>query len=123
MDGQFGMTLPAKYDVHHKDEDPTNNSLGNLELKEKIKHLSDHNTRIFKPFTMNCIGCSKPILFTKEKDRNRRANAKRNKAGPFCSRICSGKYGKSEQLRRNSKLNAVKFGELFPNDNAELSLH
>ena len=119
MDGQLGKTIPATHDVHHKDLDHSNNSKDNLELKEKVQHLKDHYP--FTSFTMNCIWCGKPILFTRQKAKNRRDNEKRGKLGPFCSRICSGKYGKFEQLRRDSKLNAVKFGETSPSGNAEPS--
>jgi hypothetical protein len=35
--------VPPGHDVHHMDEDKTNNAPGNLELKEHGKHVGDHN--------------------------------------------------------------------------------
>ena len=36
-------SIPSGYDVHHKDEDKTNDSLSNLELVERHQHKSNHS--------------------------------------------------------------------------------
>ena len=37
------VKAPAHLVVHHKDEDPTNNSLDNLELMSRSEHTRLHN--------------------------------------------------------------------------------
>jgi len=44
MDNALGkVTDPDKIEIHHKDDDPTNNSLSNLKLMTKSDHAKDHS--------------------------------------------------------------------------------
>lgn len=39
----YNGPIPPGYDVHHKDHNPANNEIGNLELVEQKKHQSQHS--------------------------------------------------------------------------------
>jgi len=41
--------LPREIIVHHRDENPLNNDLDNLQLMENSKHLSHHNKGKLRP--------------------------------------------------------------------------
>ena len=38
----YGIIVPKGYVIHHKDDNPHNNDIDNLELKENSKHIKDH---------------------------------------------------------------------------------
>ncbi len=38
--------LPEGYDIHHIDDDPTNNQIDNLELVHRAKHHAHHNKKM-----------------------------------------------------------------------------
>jgi hypothetical protein len=65
--------------IHHADEKKRNNDSGNLHLKTRAKHVSDHKATGLTMHTHVCKNCKK--LFTV-----RKYNAK------FCSRQCIGFY-------------------------------
>ena len=79
-------------EVHHKDEDITNNTLDNFEIINGSKHRSMHQSTTMKEIWV-CANCYKPFEPTLEQIRNRKANLKRypNITGPFCNRSCQGK--------------------------------
>ncbi|MGM5483257.1 MAG: HNH endonuclease [Nanobdellota archaeon] len=44
----YNGKIDKKYHIHHKDKNPWNNRIENLELVGKNKHLSEHGKRRFK---------------------------------------------------------------------------
>lgn len=110
MENQLGRTLKPTEDIHHKDGDPRNNSLDNLEVINKSDHVRHHSTKhYFSDKEMICPVCGEEFMWTAEQQRtkhrnNNRKDKKTKNAGPFCSRRCVGLYGRSEQLRWEAKI-------------------
>lgn len=69
-----------------------NNSKENLQIKSRKEHSADDAIRL-KIEPCECIWCG--VVFTPTGTQTH--NTKRRKAGPFCSRRCSGSYGASVQ--------------------------
>ncbi len=80
--------------VDHHDRDFTNNKLSNLKVKPLSTHVSEDALRIsVKPVT--CPICL--TLFTPSVNQRNKQHATKEQAGPFCSKICAGKYGAKVQ--------------------------
>lgn len=97
MEMKLGRYLEKDETVHHKDEDFTNNDYSNLEILRRDKHASIHKKYISESFI--CPTCGNIFILEGIKLR-KFYNNKRNKNinGPFCNRICAGKYGKKIQM-------------------------
>lgn len=82
--------------VDHIDGNPLNNELSNLRVLNRQKHCSNDCIRN-NSIIVTCTYCGKTfeIEGSKINSRNRRD---RHQSGYFCSRRCSGKYGKEIQL-------------------------
>lgn len=93
MEEKLGRKLGKHETVDHIDRDKTNDVLDNLRVVGWSQHVSDDNPRAVK-VEIICVLCGKKAM----KDRRYiRHNAKLGKAGPFCSKSCSGKYGQMLQ--------------------------
>ena len=79
--------------VDHKDRNKQNDSIGNLVVRRRKEHCKLDAVYV-EVKDMNCSWCSKKIKLSIGQHDTRSLN----KAGPFCSRSCSGHYGKSIQL-------------------------
>jgi hypothetical protein len=76
------------YQVHHKDHDHTNDALDNLELVENYQHRFHHMYRGGEEmYHGTCPVCQSSFT---QKARHVRANRKKGKGGPYCSKRCSG---------------------------------
>ena len=104
MEQHLGHPLPANKDVHHKDENPSNNDISNLELVDRIKHRRDHSTKhSFEESTETCVICGKQFVYTVQRKRDYFHNTgKLVNDNPTCSKVCQCKFARQEQLRRNS---------------------
>lgn len=102
MESKLGRPLESYEHVHHIDENPLNNDLDNLEVLHIVDHERHHSIKYTNDIIVNCVYCNREIVLSPKRQRSRVAESKRGKYGPFCSRRCSGKYGKQEQLRRNA---------------------
>ena len=82
--------------VDHIDGKPLNNELSNLRGLNRQEHCSNDCIRN-NSIIVTCTYCGKTfeIEGNKINSRNRRD---RHQSGYFCSRRCSGKYGKEIQL-------------------------
>jgi hypothetical protein len=80
--------------VHHKDENPKNNSLCNLEVKDHRVHAREHRAPA-KLFNFNCPECGKRSSVFLRQVRN---NKKLCKTGPFCGKSCAGASVRRRQL-------------------------
>jgi hypothetical protein len=100
----LGRKLLPNEQVHHKDENPLNNNIDNLEVLTFEEHLKIHaeEQRKYYDKTMICPWCNKPFLWTAEQQSTFNVNIKRRKGEdtldvPFCSKNCAGKYGRMVQ--------------------------
>jgi hypothetical protein len=82
--------------IHHKDEDFTNNDLNNFMVRTRYDHMHLH----VKSETHNCVWCDKIIELKGLKLSRRKTHCALGKAGPFCSRKCTGEYGAEVQRSR-----------------------
>ena len=102
MEQKLGRSLRHNEDVHHLDNNPLNNDLSNLEVRLRGEHQREHSTK-YHDKTMTCSYCGKEFIWTAHQQKLRAANAKRpgrHESGlVFCSRKCSGSYGRELQLK------------------------
>jgi hypothetical protein len=103
MELQMGRRLdPNLETVDHIDSNIDNNDLSNLRLVPREEHSAD-DTRRVKNVKFTCAWCDKEF---ERSPRLIRDKAKKNKAGPFCSRTCAGKYSRMLQLKLIDKFDA-----------------
>ena len=80
----------------HKDKNPLNNEISNLQILSRKDHTAlDCKRR--KIIEDNCVYCNKKIVLT-------RAQLDKRSSGPFCSKTCYGKYGADVQNKKIKKL-------------------
>jgi len=93
MEQHLGRKMLPNETVDHIDRDFRNDEISNLRVIDKSRHSSDDAPRV-KPNIISCVWCEAEVDKISSK---RRSNAKQGKAGPFCSKRCSGSYGASLQ--------------------------
>ena len=96
MEMSIGRHLSSGEQIHHKDGNVSNNAINNLEIVKLGDHQRFHNPTQYVETIGVCIWCRHEFVLTKQHRKTLRTT--RHKVGPFCSRKCSGKYGKSVQL-------------------------
>lgn len=102
----IGRKLLPNEQVHHKDGNPLNNELENLEIKLLGNHQSEHNQKYKKYYDTEivCANCGKRFIKTALQLKTHNANCNRNKKPianlHFCSKQCVGKYGKKKQMNQ-----------------------
>lgn len=110
MEKELGRKLLPDEDVHHRDGNPLNNDISNLVVISHADHAREHATRFFDT-TAVCGWCGKEFVWTAKHQKNFYSN-KRNHGhqaeAPFCSRECSGRYGKHIQNTTQSHGNAPR---------------
>lgn len=91
MEEKLGRKLSYDETVDHIDEDPSNDSLDNLQIVSRSENSkkSARLRREIEYIEFDCILCGKP---GKQQAKNFRHNRNQGKAGPFCSRSCAGKH-------------------------------
>lgn len=111
---------PDQCTVDHWDSNVDNNNLSNLRIVPRDQHSAD-DTRRVKFVKFECVWCNKEF---ERSPRLIRDKAKKNKAGPFCSRNCAGKYSRRLQLKLIDKFDAqpVVDSEYYKRKYANLSL-
>ena len=106
IEKELGRQLLPWEEVHHKDENPLNNDLGNLEVRLHGEHQADHSTKFHDTIAV-CGWCGKEFLWTAVKQRNFYKNRRYDDTyseTPFCSRQCSGYYGQRFRAERQKIL-------------------
>ena len=63
MEESLGRPLEPYEDVHHKDEDPSNNSIENLEIINHGKHQQLHSKKYYDK-QATCEVCGKQFIWT-----------------------------------------------------------
>jgi len=98
VEQKFGRQLdPMTETIDHIDTDFTNNSIDNLRIIPRSQHASEDAKRRKFP-EVKCIWCETIFKLTRNQEQ------KKKKAGPFCSRHCSGQYGSHLQHGYTNKL-------------------
>lgn len=87
--------------IDHIDGNPLNNDISNLQVI-KFKEHQKNDVERNKNILVTCKYCGKNFLIEGTKIRYRNRSDK-NQSGYFCSRSCSGKYGKEIQLKTREK--------------------
>ncbi|CAM6004233.1 unnamed protein product [Sphagnum balticum] len=101
MEMQVGRPLdPNLETVDHIDSNIDNNDLNNLRIVPRNEHSSD-DTRRVKPVKFTCAWCDQEF---ERSPRLVRDKSRKNKAGPFCSRACAGRYSRMLQLKLIEKM-------------------
>ena len=100
MEKFLGRSLDSNEQVHHKDGNPLNNDISNLEVVFLGEHQRVHSTKYHDMMT-TCSCCGREFLWTASKQSNYYGNLNkrdRKRSGyVFCSKSCSGKFGKMIQ--------------------------
>lgn len=96
MENYLKRNLLPEEDVHHIDGDVLNNDICNLELINHPDHCRKHSIKYTNDIIVSCIYCGKEFTLTPKQQRGL-FNRRNEKAGPFCSRSCCGKYGTDVQ--------------------------
>lgn len=105
MEQHLGRKLHKdKETVDHWDTDIYNNDLSNLRIVPRDVHSAD-DTRRVKLVKFHCAWCDEEFERSPRLIRHR---AKKNNAGPFCSKKCAGKYARMVQLKLIDKLSPQK---------------
>jgi len=100
MEVHLGRLLEKNETVDHIDKNFLNNDFSNLRILDRKIHASiDVKRRI--PILYKCDYCGKEFYLS-------RNQLSKPKSGKFCSRICSGKYGKDIQLGLRPKGKSIK---------------
>jgi hypothetical protein len=99
----MGVQLQDNEQVHHKDENPLNNDLNNLEIKLLGEHQREHNQAKYHDKVATCQWCNKEFLWTARQQRDFYKNKHRRNnliTNPFCSKKCVGEYGRHIQSQK-----------------------
>ena len=93
----IGRYLTQSETADHMDGDFTNDEISNLCIKDRKKHIIEDVRRLAKQ-SFICPICNEDFDILGKKLHDAIQFRKQGKAGPFCSKSCAGKYGKSIQL-------------------------
>lgn len=103
MEEYIGRRLKHNEEVHHIDGDKTNDVIENLEVIDATEHRRHHNPLKYVDTIEKCYVCGKEFTFTSKQHSNKYRERKRKPDTVdkyFCSRKCSGIYGKTIQNKK-----------------------
>lgn len=106
MEQELGRPLLPNEEVHHKDENPLNNDIGNLQVRMNGEHQAEHARKYYDIIAV-CGWCGKEFLWKAEQQRQFYGNKKRREYTsdrPFCSRQCASKHGRKVQLDKHGHM-------------------
>lgn len=103
VESKLKRRLHPNETIDHKDGDFTNDTLSNLQILDRQEHCKNDAIK-YQPATIQCVQCGKDCDLTPSQVRTLVANSKRGKYGPFCSRTCSGIYGRNIQIDTDLKI-------------------
>lgn len=107
MEKHLNRYLSIDEQVHHIDGNPLNNELSNLQIVLFKEHQKNDVLRN-KDLKVTCKYCNKEFIIQGRKIKNHN-RTDRHQSGYFCSKTCSGKYGREIQLglRKHSKEDVI----------------
>lgn len=100
MENELGRQMMPNEEVHHKDENPLNNDISNLEIRLHGEHQAEHAIK-YHDTTAVCGWCGKEFLWSSTQQSHFYSNQRLRKTttnGPFCSRQCAGRHNRHIQL-------------------------
>lgn len=109
MELSLNRYLTETETVQHLDGNPLNNDLSNLIVLSKSEHAKMDAKRV-NDVVLTCQWCKKEFLVKGSTIHNRIRKDKHSNS--FCSKTCSGQYGKSVQLGF-PKLNKIKIERVY----------
>lgn len=95
MELKLGRKLiPFREDVHHKDKNPLNNKIANLQIVCRKIHKSKLHSKI-RIITVRCENCGKKFKLTPKQQTNRNSDyRRRGRIGALvCSNFCRASIG------------------------------
>ena len=98
----YNGAIPKGYVVHHKDFNPANNNLDNLQIMTRFEHMKIHNAAR-QPQEYICTYCGKKFY---------KYNNRQDTANNFCSEKCDRKWRKLHKLYFEERI-CVICGEKF----------
>lgn len=101
MSEYLGRELTDDEVVDHKDENKLNDCLENYQIITTSENNTKYGASIKGWYYFLCPICGNGV---KKSLASVQHNKKQNKAGPFCSKSCAGKYSREIQLGRMVKL-------------------
>lgn len=99
MEKTLGRALLPNEMVHHIDKNPLNNDISNLKLMTLDEHSRSHMTKYYDT-TAICGWCGNEFKWSgiqQSRFYSERRTGRHSSEKPFCSRECSGKYGRHLQ--------------------------
>ena len=96
MEVHLGRYLEVNETVDHIDGNPLNNNIENLQILDRKEHCYKDVKRN-QDVIVKCKYCGKEFKIKGQTIGNRNRKD-RHQSGYFCSKKCSGKYGKQIQL-------------------------
>ena len=96
VESNIGRVLLPNETIDHKDRNKTNDTKNNLIIKDRSLHISEDVLRVSVSET-SCVQCGETFIPTKDQRNSQKRNKDYEPAGPFCSKRCSGLYGKNIQ--------------------------
>lgn len=103
MELHLGRYLDENEQIDHIDGNPLNNDLNNLQILIKGEHQKLDAIRNADVF-VHCAFCGK-LFKIKGNTLSYRNRKDKHQSGYFCSKECSGKYGKMIQLQKMNPIN------------------
>jgi len=89
MEQKVGRKLGYNEVVHHLDGNPQNNSLDNLEIRQRSQHAAEHGSTVGRPMiTLVCAHCNEEFEREEHIIRYKRKIGQRDF---YCTRRCMGK--------------------------------
>lgn len=94
---KLNRLLTKDEEVDHIDENVANDNINNLLVLTVEEHRRLHHAIGLNTYNFECHNCCKSITLTRRQLTYLRGSRKRGQTGPFCSKRCSGLYGKQFQ--------------------------
>jgi hypothetical protein len=102
VENKMMRLLKPDEDVHHLDEDVTNNNINNLTPMDHVLHVTKHANKKYYPIMATCQVCGKDFLWKPIRQQTYYTDLRRNKTRLItCSKSCSSKAGRMTQLGRS----------------------
>ncbi len=117
VEEKLGRILSDTETIDHLNGDFTDNDFENIRIVERAEHAKDDVIRIAGA-TLTCQWCDTVFECSGKSVHDR----SRGKAGPFCGKSCSGKYGASLQRGKVEKMPPQHHDKVYYKNKTSLNL-